>query len=123
MVKELEHEQDPNHNKHKANRHLQVAGAIFAFFSLIVAGTLLFHTIEDWTWAEAFYFSVVTLTTVGYGDLVPTTDESRIAAAIFIIFGVAIAVSAIGVIGAMYLNKRENKIKKRVTKRQSEKNN
>jgi voltage-gated potassium channel len=44
-----------------------VAGA------LVLTGTLFYWRFEDWTIIEALYFCVVTLTTVGYGDLSPTT--------------------------------------------------
>ena len=47
-----------------------VAGA------LVLTGTLFYWRFEDWTIIEALYFCVVTLTTVGYGDLAPTTRRN-----------------------------------------------
>ncbi len=34
--------------------------------------------VEHWTGVDALYFSVMTMTTVGYGDLTPTTNISKI---------------------------------------------
>jgi hypothetical protein len=45
-----------------------------------------------------FYWAIVTATTVGYGDLVPTSDEGRILAAITVIFGVIMIALPISVI-------------------------
>ena len=39
---------------------------------LLVSGTMFYWSVEDWTLIESLYFSVVTLATVGYGDLTPT---------------------------------------------------
>ena len=33
----------------------------------LLTGTLVYHLLEDWSWVDSLYFSVVTLTTVGYG--------------------------------------------------------
>ena len=48
-----------------------VAGA------LVLTGTLFYWRFEDWTIIEALYFCIVTLTTVGYGDSMPTPRPSR----------------------------------------------
>jgi voltage-gated potassium channel len=45
---------------------------------LLLTGTLFYWHFEDWTVIEALYFSVVTLTTVGYGDFSPTTPGTQI---------------------------------------------
>lgn len=84
--------------------------AVGALGSLLAIGTFFYHFLEKWTWIQAFYFSVVTLATVGYGDLYPTNDFSRLFTAIYILFGVSISVAAITFIGSRYLSKREEKI-------------
>ena len=42
------------------------------------SGTWFYHQAEGWSWLDALYFTVVTLTTIGYGDLHPTTPASKI---------------------------------------------
>jgi len=31
-------------------------------------GTVIYHFVEGWSWLDSLYFSVITLTTIGYGD-------------------------------------------------------
>ena len=51
-----------------------VLWCLFLFILYLAAGTFVFPLLEtDWTYVDSAYFSVVTLTTVGYGDLLPTT--------------------------------------------------
>jgi voltage-gated potassium channel len=54
------------------------------------SGTLFYHRVEGWSWIDALYFTVVTLTTIGYGDLHPTTPISKIFTIIFIFVGLGI---------------------------------
>ena len=44
---------------------------------------------------EAFYFTIITMFTVGYGDIVPTTMASRVLAIIIVVVGVTAAVTAL----------------------------
>lgn len=94
-----------------------VLSAVFSIMLLIGAGTVMFHYLEDWTWAESFYFSVATLTTVGYGDIHPTTDESRIVTALFILVGVGIVIAALTSIGSRYLATQEHQLSDSITRR------
>jgi hypothetical protein len=48
------------------------------------------ETGEQWTPVEALYFSVTTISTVGYGDYAPSTDESRVFTAFYMTLGVAV---------------------------------
>jgi hypothetical protein len=64
-----------------------LAGAVVV---LLGGGTILFHFIEKWSWINAWYFCVVTLATVGYGDLVPKTDVGKLVTTFYIIIGVGI---------------------------------
>jgi hypothetical protein len=40
---------------------------------LLVVGSVFYTRVEHWTMLNAVYFCVVTLGTVGYGDITPTT--------------------------------------------------
>jgi hypothetical protein len=93
-----------------SNLKFQVSAAISALIGLLFIGTISYKFLENWSWIDSFYFSVVTLSTVGYGDLYPTTEMSRLFTAFYILSGVAIAVSALGIIGMNYLEKREKLI-------------
>ncbi len=88
----------------------QLVAAIGAFFATLAVGTVGFHWLEDWTWIEAFYFSTYTLTTVGYGDYLPTTDTSRLCASLYMIVGVTIALAALGIVGTNYISRREDRV-------------
>lgn len=57
---------------------------------VLACGTLFYHENQGWTLLDSLYFSVVTLTTVGYGDMYPTNDVSKIFTMIYLIVGIGI---------------------------------
>lgn len=57
---------------------------------LLLAGTVFFHYVEGWRWLDATYFSLITLTTVGYGDFSPKTDAGKIFTMIYIVIGLGV---------------------------------
>ena len=56
----------------------------------MVVGTVAFHYIEGWSWVDSFYFSAVAGTTVGFGDLTPSTDLSKLFSVVYIFVGIGI---------------------------------
>ena len=92
------------------NLKVQVSISLTSILTLIGIGTISYRILEDWTWIQSFYFSVTTLTTVGFGDLHPTSDGSRLFTALYILVGVTIVIGSIGVIGSNYILKREERI-------------
>jgi len=59
-------------------------------FGQIVLGTIVFRWLEGWSIIDSVYFSVVTLATVGFGDLHPTGDATKIFTIIYILFGLGV---------------------------------
>ncbi len=59
----------------------------------VLVGTTFYHVVEDWGWVDSFYFSVMTLTTVGYGDLAPGTDVGKIFTTFFVFGGLGIVLT------------------------------
>ena len=53
---------------------------------------------------DAIYWAVVTLTTVGYGDIYPTSDIGRIVSMLSSFMGIAIVALPTGIITAGYMN-------------------
>ena len=60
---------------------------------ILFAGTLFYHQVEGWSWLDSLYFSVITLATVGYGDLTPTTEWSKIFTMAYIFIGFSVFIS------------------------------
>ena len=68
------------------------------------------------TFFDAVYWSTVTLTTVGYGDLCPATDLGRLISMFSSLFGVAVIALPSGIITASYLDELRNLKEKDKTK-------
>ena len=58
--------------------------------STLLFGTVVYHWLEGWSYLDALYFCVISLATIGYGDLTPTTPESKIFTIIYVINGIVI---------------------------------
>ena len=58
--------------------------------AIIALATTLYHFLENWSWVDSLYFSVVAVTTVGFGDLVPTTDATKLLTVAYVLAGIGI---------------------------------
>lgn len=69
--------------------------AILAVTIAIGVGMVAFVLLEGWSLVDALYVATQTVTTVGYGDVVPTTRSGRIFATIFMLAGVGVVLYAL----------------------------
>lgn len=76
-------------------------------------GMLIFNTVEGWSLFDSFYFSVITLTTVGYGDIHPVTTLGKTLAMLYIFMGIGII---FGFVNAIAKTRFEITIKDRLGK-------
>lgn len=58
--------------------------------TMVGVGTVVYHFLEGWSFLDSLYFSVVTLATVGFGDLTPTTDLAKLFTVGYITVGIGI---------------------------------
>jgi voltage-gated potassium channel len=58
--------------------------------SLLVSGMVFFTLAEGWSVLDSFYFSVTTLTTVGFGDPAPATAAGKIFTILYIFVGLGV---------------------------------
>lgn len=88
--------------------------SLFAMATIVIlGGAIAMYTIESphedaqiKTWLDAFWWTVATTTTVGYGDVVPVTDLGRTVAIFYMFFGIAVAGVFLSLIGTKYYKKR-----------------
>ena len=85
------------------NKHIVIS--ISLFLLLIVSGSFIYHSVEGWNRLDSLYFTVITVTTIGYGDLAPITDEGKIFTIFFSFFGVAMAFYFLSLIGGWVFKK------------------
>lgn len=75
----------------KLQSDLQIFKSVVIAIVIIVSiSTVFFHIVEKWNWLDSFYFTIVTIATVGYGNLVPSTDIGKIGNILLIIIGIGI---------------------------------
>lgn len=73
--------------KYQRLRKELIGGAI-ALGAVALVGTLWYHFVEQWSWLDALYMTVITLATVGYGETRPLGDRGRIFTISLIFMGV-----------------------------------
>lgn len=58
--------------------------------ALIGLGVLFYTRVEGWSVLDSFYFVIITMTTVGYGDFSPVTAAGKLATVVFILVGIGL---------------------------------
>lgn len=81
----------------------QLIIAIICMCFVVMIGTIGFTMIEEISLFQAFWMTMITVLTVGYGDAVPLTKAGKIFALLIIPIGVGIVTCAIGVVAAMII--------------------
>ncbi|HEX6710896.1 MAG TPA: potassium channel family protein [Rubrobacter sp.] len=72
----------------------------------LLAGTLFYSNTEGWSLLDSLYFSVVTLTTIGYGDLSPSTAASKIFTIFYIFVGLGIILAFVNAVAERAMERR-----------------
>ena len=90
---------------HKTRRNFRILAAIT--FATLTFGSMFMHYTEKLSWIDSYYFAVVSLTTVGYGDIVPKTDNGKLFVTFYLLIG-------IGIIAAFASNLIRNAVARRV---------
>lgn len=94
--------------------------AIVLIILVILSGIVGFRFLYDYTWVDALYMTIITISTVGYGEVQPMGAYGKIFTSVFIISGLFIFGFGLSTITEHILNKnnignlKRNKMKKRI---------
>ena len=86
--------------------------ALLILSGLVLAiGVLFYIRVEGWSLIDSIYFCVVTLGTVGYGDITPTTDVGKIFTIIYILVGLSIIGGFFATLGQLVTARERSSIR------------
>jgi len=80
--------------------------ALFFLGFVVCGGTAGYMTIEGWGFLDSVYMTVLTLSTVGYGEVFPLSPSGKLLSILIIITGVGAAAYAVGTAGKLMLEDR-----------------
>lgn len=92
-------------------------GLIYSVVVLIAIGAIVYRAVEGWSWVDSLYFTIITLTTVGYGDFAPQTVFGKLFIVIYILLGLGLLASFIGLIASHAQADMQERHEKRQSKR------
>eukprot|EP01038_Epipyxis_sp_PR26KG_P009757 gene9757-13126_t len=90
--------------------HYRSVFQVFLIIMYYIIGIAYYHHKEGWTTLDCIYFITVSVSSVGYGYFHPTTDNSRIFTAFYLLFGLAFILSTIGDISRFVIIGLQNRL-------------
>ena len=64
--------------------------------AMIASGTIVFMLVEDWSPLDSLYFSVITASTVGFGDFAPETDIGKAYTIVYVLVTTGLLLLVLG---------------------------
>ncbi len=61
----------------------RIAAVVAAFLALVACGALGYVLVEGYTWSEGIFMAVITVTTVGFGEVRPLSSAGRVFTTIY----------------------------------------
>lgn len=84
---------------------IKIYSALFFLFAIVIVGVFGYVYISGYSWVDALYMTVITMTTVGFGEVVPLDDQSKIFTIFLILASVVIVGYALSIITEYILSK------------------
>lgn len=79
---------------------------------LTAVGTVAYTLLEGWSFPDALYATIITITTVGYGDFSPQTTGGRIFAIFFTVSAIGLASYAISTLAAVVIRWEHERVER-----------
>jgi len=99
--------------RHGIKNDVEFRILFFFLVTLLAGATLFYYREEGWSVIDSLYFSVMTMSTIGYGDFVPTTTLSKSFTIIFAILSIGIFVALMSKIVGIVLHLKKLRQAKR----------
>ena len=95
---------------------------VFVAAGIVIAGSIAMYYVESDqensqinSYLDALWWTIATITTVGYGDTIPVSDVGKIIAMLYMIFGIAVLAIFLSVLGTKFYQRRFEKEEKKIS--------
>ena len=85
----------------------ELQALFFLVVTMLASGTLFYRRVEGWNLLDSLCFSVITLTTVGYGDFSPSTTAGNISTMFYIFIGIGIILGSVNAVAERSMEQRD----------------
>ena len=92
----------------------EVRPYLVAAANLLAVGTIFYSLVEGWTPLDAAYFCVITLATIGYGDLAPVTQWGKLFTMFYVVAGLGVISTFIGAIARVSVERAQHRQRKHI---------
>ncbi|KAG0272337.1 hypothetical protein BGZ95_011917 [Linnemannia exigua] len=92
-----------------------------AFCLYLAIGALIFIWIEDWPFLESLFFAMITITTIGFGDIVPKTASGQVFVVFYASGGIVLFAMAVNAIRYVILEDLHRQFAIRAQERKAKK--
>ena len=92
--------------RHRTSRGTKIVIALSSVVFLLLLGTVVYHFFDGFTWLDSFYFTSMTITTIGYGDHVPTTPFTKLFTVFIAFAGVGLVFYSVTMMATEYVERR-----------------
>ena len=103
FLKVEDEEYESEENQKPRERSASVLFILVVMLGYTAGGAYLMQFWERWSFMDAFYFCFVTVTTIGFGDIVPQNVDFLPATLAYIVIGLIITTMCIDVVGSEYI--------------------
>lgn len=80
---------------YRASQNPEFRALLSIVIFLLICGPLFYSNVEHWSLLDSLYFCVMTMSTIGYGDLTPSSDVSKIFTILYSIISIGVFVSMV----------------------------
>lgn len=94
---------------------------LLVVLATLISGMFFYRRFEGWSLLDSLYFSVITLTTVGYGDFAPQTSAGKIFTIIYIIAGLGILAAFVTTVANIAIEQDKNRAARRLSPSRTDK--
>ena len=93
---------------------LDILFMLLVLLCMLFGGTVVFMYLEGWSFIDSLYVSMITLLTIGYGDMSPETDYGRFFCLFWLVFGFTYVGRVLSSISETYIQYKTQKMRKKL---------